>query len=96
MREPRQFPDAPSAASQSLLSPPAPVPCIIRSIDLLSLPQSFSSPSVWRSSCPYSDPALFLLLTDMASSLLPVALQNKLLGYSRAPSTQLAAAHLDL
>ncbi|GLB08014.1 hypothetical protein AtubIFM57258_003382 [Aspergillus tubingensis] len=31
----------------------------------------------------------------MASSLLPVALQNKLLGYSRAPSTQLAAAHLD-
>lgn len=32
----------------------------------------------------------------MASSLLPVALQNKLLGYSRAPSTQLAAAHLDL
>ncbi|PWY87261.1 sphinganine-1-phosphate aldolase Bst1 [Aspergillus sclerotioniger CBS 115572] len=32
----------------------------------------------------------------MASSLLPAALQNKLLGYSRAPSTQLAALPLDL
>lgn len=30
MREPRQFPDCPSAASQSFLSPPAPVSCIIR------------------------------------------------------------------
>ncbi|OOF98196.1 hypothetical protein ASPCADRAFT_205460 [Aspergillus carbonarius ITEM 5010] len=32
----------------------------------------------------------------MASSLLPAALQNKLLGYGRAPSTQLAALPLDL
>jgi sphinganine-1-phosphate aldolase len=32
----------------------------------------------------------------MASSLLPVALQNKLLGYSRSPNAQLAALNLDL
>jgi sphinganine-1-phosphate aldolase len=32
----------------------------------------------------------------MASSVLPVALQNKLLGYGRAPSAQLAILNLDL
>ncbi|PYI34671.1 sphinganine-1-phosphate aldolase BST1 [Aspergillus indologenus CBS 114.80] len=32
----------------------------------------------------------------MASSVLPVALQNKLLGYSRAPNSQLAALQLDV
>ncbi|KAL5343722.1 pyridoxal phosphate-dependent transferase [Aspergillus crustosus] len=32
----------------------------------------------------------------MASSVLPVALQNKLLGYGRAPSAQLAVLNLDL
>jgi sphinganine-1-phosphate aldolase len=32
----------------------------------------------------------------MASSVLPVALQNKLLGYGRAPNAQLAALNFDL
>lgn len=32
----------------------------------------------------------------MASSVLPVALKNKLLGYRRTPNAQLAALNLDL
>ncbi len=32
----------------------------------------------------------------MATSVLPVALQNKLLGYGKAPSAQLAILNLDL
>jgi sphinganine-1-phosphate aldolase len=32
----------------------------------------------------------------MATSVLPVALQNKLLGYGKTPSAQLAILNLDL
>lgn len=99
--------EAEAAFRGAVLSPPASISWTIRPNytavtargPFLSFPSHLRHPLGGRSQSTRLPPPIFLLtdhLFIMAPSVLPVALQNKLLGYSRAPNSQLAALQLDV